>query len=338
MPELDSRRFYAELEAGTIRPVYWLSGENGWERDRAAARIKAAVKPDEFNFDSFYGDRDGGADIAQAASSAPVFAERRLVLVRRAGALKADGREAVSEYLKNPLESTCLVLVAGGGEGGGRKGPRGPSLSALAAQAGAAVEFEALRPQEAQKWAAARAGEMGAKLPPEAAETLVESSGADLSALENEIAKLAAYKDGAAITSEDVLQCLGYAREAEPFALSDAISAGDGARALRAIDAALAAGEEPVVLLAMMAKYAERMLRVKIMLSAGMEQGRIAAELGVKPYYAGRLAAEGKARSERSLFAALNRLLEADAALKSSSGSPAAVLKSAALAQHFLIE
>jgi len=74
------------------------------------------------------------------------------------------------------------------------------------------------------------------------------------------------------------------------------------------------------------------MLRVKLMLSSGMEQGRIAAELGVKPYYVSRLAAESRARSERSLVNALNKLLEVDAALKSSSGAPAALLKSAALA------
>jgi len=330
MPDIDSSRLYAELERETFHPVYWLAGENVYERDRAVEKIKAAVNPDDFNYDVFYGDRDDGAAIVQAASSAPVFVDRRMVLVRRAGGLKADSREAIAAYLQNPLETTCLVFVAGGGEGR-QKGPRGESISKLASKCGASVEFEPPSPQSVQKWAAAYAKKLGANLSPQAAQTLEESVGGDMFALENEIAKLAAYKNGAEITPHDALECLGFTKEENPFELSNAISSNNGALAMRIIDKELAAGGEPIALLAMMAKYAERMLRVKLMVSSGMAQNQIAAELGVKPYYVSRLAAESRMRSERALSAALNKLLEADSALKTSSGNPAAMLKSIAL-------
>jgi DNA polymerase-3 subunit delta len=337
MPELRPEELYRELKNGQLRPVYWLAGENAYERNKAADAIRAAVKPDEFNLDVFYGDSDSGSAVVQAASSLPTFADSRLVLVRRATGFKTDDREAIAEYLQNPLASTCLVLVAGSaGEVSGRRGGKaGTSLPKLSASAGASVTFELPKERDVQDFARKLAVQHKLVFAPQALDTLAEACGSDMHALENEIAKLALYRHGAKgeVSPQDVLNSLGFSHEENPFALTNALGERDGLAAARIIDRSIAAGDEPIAMLAMVAKYVEQMLKIKRMLGAGMSEGQIASELGFHPYRVKMLASQSRAYAdEKTLFGALYKILEADSQLKSSSAEPAPVLKSIVLA------
>ena len=336
MPEIGPGELLRELKNGKLRPVYWLAGENAYERNKAAEEIKAVVNPSEFNLDVLYGDRDTGAAVVQAATSPPAFAENRLVLVRRATGFKADDKEAIAAYLQNPLDSTCLVLVAGAaGEVSGKRGRGGVSLPKVAASVGASVSFDPPTAQSAEEFARKLAAKLKLSLSPQALDTLVEACGSDLNALENETTKLSLYKHGVsgAVSADDVLECLGYTRDENPFALTNALGARDGLQAARVIDRSIAAGDEPIGMLAMVARYVEQMIKIRRMLDAGMTQGQITTELAFNPYRVKRLAEESSAYSdERVLLNALYKILEADAQLKSSSAEPAVLLKSIVLA------
>ncbi|TLY15991.1 MAG: hypothetical protein E6K69_05015, partial [Nitrospirae bacterium] len=85
-------------------------------RDQAVATIKAAVlggaDGEDFNYDVLYGDESDAAEILARATEAPMFGERRLVMVKAADRLPARDRDALLPYLDHPCDSTTLVFVA----------------------------------------------------------------------------------------------------------------------------------------------------------------------------------------------------------------------------------
>ena len=55
------------------------------------------------------------ATVLNAAGSPPFMTEHRVVVVRDAGALMAGDVDGIVRYLDDPLDTTILVFVAGGG-------------------------------------------------------------------------------------------------------------------------------------------------------------------------------------------------------------------------------
>ncbi|MFM8551036.1 MAG: DNA polymerase III subunit delta, partial [Nitrospiraceae bacterium] len=117
-------------------PLYLVTGEKrGFRKDsfevddylvdQAVAAIKGAVLTgsagdeggdggtDAFNYDLLYGDETDASDILAKAGEAPVFAARRLILIKSADKLPAAEGEKLLDYLAEPCETTALVFVAG---------------------------------------------------------------------------------------------------------------------------------------------------------------------------------------------------------------------------------
>src|SRR2546425_10589772 len=112
-----------QLAAGDFASLYLIVGEEAVLRDDAVAAIWAAVLGlDEanigvFNSDVVYGDETEAAEILTFCGSLPLFATRRLVVVKEVGGLRAHETERLLQYLKEPVETTCLVLTGGKGDG-----------------------------------------------------------------------------------------------------------------------------------------------------------------------------------------------------------------------------
>src|SRR2546426_4715539 len=111
-----------QLAAGDFAPLYLIVGEEAVLRDDAVAAIRAAVLGlDEanigvFNSDVVYGDETEAAEILTFCGSLPLFATRRLVVVKEVGGLRAHETERLLPYLKEPVETTCLVVTGGEGD------------------------------------------------------------------------------------------------------------------------------------------------------------------------------------------------------------------------------
>ncbi|HWV46187.1 MAG TPA: hypothetical protein VN039_09245, partial [Nitrospira sp.] len=110
---------YVQLESALkqqgLGSLYLVVGEEDLLRDSALASVKRAAlgsEGDEFNYELFYGDEAGGADIRNSVAAVPVFAERRLVVVKAAEKLNARESELLLDCVKNPIDSTTLVFVS----------------------------------------------------------------------------------------------------------------------------------------------------------------------------------------------------------------------------------
>ena len=95
--------------------LYLVVGEEDLLRDTAVSALTQAVlgvDGDAFNCEQFYGDEASGADIRNSIAAVPVFATRRLVVVKATEKLNARESEPLLECVNNPVESTTVVFVS----------------------------------------------------------------------------------------------------------------------------------------------------------------------------------------------------------------------------------
>lgn len=302
-------------------PLYLIVGEEDLLRDAALAAIKSAVLGDggEFNYDLFYGDDASGVDVLTCASEMPVFAERRVVVVKAAEKLPSRESEVLLDFLKQPVETTTLVFVSAKLDGRLK-------FSQALGRAAVVIDCAPLREAPAASWVARDAERLGLRLEDQAAQVLKEVAGESLYRVRRELEKLASYvPSGRAVTAADVHLLRGLEPGASVFDLTLAIAESHRGRALSILARNLEAGEAPLRILGSLAWQYRRLWKMKELLAIGGRDGEVARTLRMDPMkvrsFLGRF-------SEEHLQTALRLFLEADAQLKGGSGShPRVVLE-----------
>jgi len=197
--------------------------------------------------------------VVDAAQTPPFLTDRRVVVAR--GIERFSGAEAVRPlvaYLADPLPTTTLVLVAGGG--------RLPaSLSDAVKKAGGVVtDTDAPGGKARQGWLDGHFQDAAVRLDAGARAAVVARLGEDVHRLEALLDTLeAAYGAGARLHEDDVEPYLGEAGAVPPWELTDAIDRGDTAAALDRLHRLMGAGERhPLALMAVLQSHYQRMLRL----------------------------------------------------------------------------
>lgn len=167
-------------------------------------------------------------------------------------------------------------------------------------------------------WIRARGQKYRLKLDAAAVADLAEFVGDDLRQLDQELLKLRDYApDGRPITRGDVRRLVPATRAANVFDLVEALGAGDGATAGRLMRHALDAdGEQPLRLLALIARQYRLLIQAKALQAQGLKPPEIAQELRVPEWTAPKLLAQAGRHSFVQLEQAMERLAAADEAIK----------------------
>ncbi len=252
-----------QLAAGDLAPLYFVVGEEAPLRDDAVAAIRAAVLgPDDanvgaFNSDVVYGDETEAAEILALCGNLPMFATRRLVVVKEVGALGVRETERLLPYLEAPVETTCLVLT------GGKVDGRVKFFQALK-QAAVSVDCTPLDARELPAWVQDRAGALGLRLDEAARGLLIEASGGDLGVVCREMEKLAVYvAPNTRVTAADVAAVQGADTGGSVHDLIDALQRRDRVGSLRFLGKVLDAGEPPLKVLGFLAACWRNMWRAR---------------------------------------------------------------------------
>ena len=280
------RNLIEEAKAGSFQPVYLLMGEEPYYPELLCSAILENCLQDwekDFNELVCYGaDVDADAVIT-AARRFPMMAERQLVVVKEAQAMKT--LEDLALYCQKPLDSTVLVILLHGASADKRK-----ALYKSVLKNGVVVESLPLRDYEAEQWVAGYYQERGLSIHPEAVKLLVEAAGTDLGKIAVETEKmLKNLPEGVKeVTPEDIEQNVGVSRQFSIFELTKALSYKDAARA---VTVAARIGEAPKFFMpmAVSALYLHfyRILKYNALIQAG-RGGDTAAKakiLGVNPYF-----------------------------------------------------
>jgi DNA polymerase III subunit delta len=196
------------------------------------------------------------AAVADGCATPPFLVDRRVVVVRDIGRFGADEVAPLLAYLDDPLPTTALVLVAGGGQ-------IAPKLLAKVKAAGRVVAAK-VDTRQPWDWARERLRRAPVRLDGGAETMLRDHLGEDVSRVVPLIDVLvAAYGEGAALSAEDVEPYLGEAGSVTPWAFTDAIDSGRTDSALDALRRLLGSGERhPLEVLAILRTHVQGRLRV----------------------------------------------------------------------------
>ena len=304
-----------ELADGRIAAIYLILGEEAFLRDAAVAAIRKAVLAAEytdatFNSDFVYGDETDAQEILTLCDSLPVFAPRRLVVVRDVGALRARETERLLSYLSSPVETTCLVLV------GDRVDGRLKFFQALRAVA-VVVDCSRLDEWAMSSWIQQQSASLGLGLDEPARDALAQGSGGDLAVMQREIEKLVAYvMPNARVVAADVEAVRGADRGGTVWDLLEAAGAKDRRRALRVLTKVLEAGEPPLRLLGLLASHWRQVWKAREQLARRVPAPALARLIGVPPFRIPGLVKQARLFSDAELLRCFEAFREADSLLK----------------------
>jgi len=313
----------ADLRKETIAPVYVLFGEEDYLVDEAVdAIIAAAIGTGDrgFNLDVVYGGDTDGRDIVARASSFPMMAGRRVVVVRDADRMSARDTEILSAYVERPSPTTCLVLV--GEKPDFRKKP-----FSFVRKAGAAIEFRHLFENQIPAWVTDHVARGGRRIDAEAAKLLAASTGTSLRGVTNELDKLAVYLgERKVIGEDDVCAVVGVSKEFTVFELQKAIGLHQTARAVTILSHMIEERKQVPVVIASLTTYFTTLWKLYEIRRQGVSVGEKTAAARIHPYFIAQNAQALETTSVPEIERAILHLARADQLTKSVSGDPMQVM------------
>ena len=175
-----------DIKARKFAPVYYLMGDEDYYIDKLSnAIVDAALSEEErdFNLDILYGSEADTDKVIELAHAYPMMAERRVVLIREAQAIRSlEGLEA---YLAHLTPTTVLVFCHKHGRLDMRKAA-GKAIQ----QVGIVFESKRLYDNQLAPFVAQYFRKHNTDIEPQAVQMLVGHIGADLCRLTTEMDKL----------------------------------------------------------------------------------------------------------------------------------------------------
>jgi DNA polymerase III subunit delta len=234
--------------------------------------------------DEFDGEEYELRAVVDAAQTPPFLTERRVVVARDIGRFTADEVAPLVDYLGDPLPTTDLVLVAGGGR---LTKAVNDALKRSGAESIATAPPSRARDREA--WIANEATTRGVKLSTAAVNVIAERLGEDVGRVDGILATLAGtFGTSRQLTPADVEPFLGEAGDVPPWALTDALDAGETATALGLLARMTRAGRHPLQVMAVLHNHYVRLARLDGV--DAQSEAEAAQTLGIKPGYPARKA------------------------------------------------
>jgi DNA polymerase-3 subunit delta len=254
--------------------------------------------------------------VVDACLTPPFLIDQRVVVVREAGRLLTADVPRLVEVVNDPLPSTVLILVGGGGT------VPAALVKAITA-AGKVIDVSVNRPGDRKAWLHEHLRHAPVKLEPQAAQLLGQHVGEDLGRVEGLLGALAAaYGPGARISVADLEPYLGEAGNVARYEITDAIDRGDAAAALGVLHRMTDAGglSAVEVLFSLHRHYANMLALDGATISSGEEAAQL---LSVSSAFVGKKALEQSRRlGSARIGHAIELLADADLDVKGASGLP----------------
>jgi DNA polymerase-3 subunit delta len=318
MPTVTKEELWRNLKGGKVGPLYLLFGPEDYLRDAAARAVAdAALKGAalrEFNESSF---SLTSADVQHALAAAeqlPMMAERRVVRVTDFAKLREADEEALVRYLSRPVESSVVLFIADDLD-------KRRKLSKTLLEICTSVEFAALNDSELASWARDRLKHLGANTDERTLRQIIALTGASVRQLSTELEKLStAALPGGHVTMEMVDALVGRSRELSNFELTDRLIARDRRRALETLSKLLDDGAEPVMLIGLLASSYHRLALAKDLMSRGAAEQEVFRVVNMPFHQRKEFLATARRADSNELARRIQRIAEADLAIKTSLG------------------
>ena len=287
----------SSLKQGRRYGCILLEGEEEYTKRLAVEALKGTVGQDfpDMNISSL---RDPAPDeLIAAAETVPFMSERRLVIVKDSTLLSGKvtefdeekALEKMEEYLPRiPAETTVVFVLRG-------KADERRRMVKLLRKHALCVTCARPTDGEAQKWLSQEAKKRGKTLPGPAAAAMVFTVGPSMDTLSGELEKLVSYTEGRnGITEEDIRAVAIPTREARVFDLANSLLAGDGKQAFLLKRRLILDGDQPLMLLNLLAEQCRRVYYTAEMLRDGKSEAEIKETLGIPDFAVRSAVASGR--------------------------------------------
>jgi len=251
--------------------------------------------------------------VVDACLTPPFLIDRRVVVVRDAGRLLTADVPRLVEVINDPLPSTVLIVVGGGGV-------LPPALTKALKAHGHIIDVTTKKAGDRKTWLAEHLRSGPVKLEPKAVDLLGHHVGEDLGRVEGLLSALsAAYGAGAKISAEDLAPYLGEAGGVPPYEWTDAIDQGAPGEALTVLHRMLASGAMvPIQVVAILHRhYASMLMLDDDHISGESEAAQI---LGTAPFLARKSLDQSRRLGSARIAAAINLVAAADLNVKGGTG------------------
>ncbi|OHA66714.1 MAG: DNA polymerase III subunit delta [Candidatus Wildermuthbacteria bacterium RIFCSPHIGHO2_02_FULL_47_12] len=258
-----------------------LHGEEPFLRARKLQDIKERYRTmhaQKFYVRVFDCAQAGTQEVLQEIRGASLFQEKKLIVLDNPFSSQDATRELVE--CKDELARTSQILVFSQEGSVDEKNP----LFLFLKEHGKAQKFSLLSGGRLQSWISQEFLRYGIKISIEVQEALAEAAGNDLWRLSNEIAKLAAYSKGAALTKHDVEELVEPIVEPEIFATIDAIAARNTKQALALLAEHEKHGDPPLRILSTIGFQFRALLAVKEMADMRLSYNDIVRKTKLHPF------------------------------------------------------
>jgi DNA polymerase-3 subunit delta len=311
----------SHLREDRLKPLYFFYGPEDFRLEKVLSSIREQALPEsarDFNLRVF--DGEGGinpGNVLDTARSLPFLSARRLIILRRMEKVAASDLEAMIPYLENPVDTTCLILVA-------VKPDFRLKFFKKVRKAACTVHFKELTDGQAVPWIRASARKMGLHISQDACRHLHDIIGNRSRVLYTELEKLHLRHGDKEIGISEIKELSIFSRMYTIFELMDEISKREKSRSLSILNRYLEEeGKDAAFrIIGMLTRQIRIMFQAKALMTGKKPRNAMAAELGVPVFVIGKVLEQARRWEERDLRRALKLLYEVDGRLKSGAQAP----------------
>jgi len=307
------------LQAGAVPGLILLYGQESYFVEKGMLSVRDAVVAPadrDFNLTQFYGKDFIVSDVLEQARTFPVFADRRLVVIKNIHEARAEQIDGLLEYVENPVPETILLLTA-------EKIDARRKFFQSFKKNGLSSEFKKIYENQLPSFVRDLAKSRNLTLTAGALKLFCKRVGTNLAEVQGELEKLVGYLGERDLADEaDVAAIVSDTRIESIFDLTDAMGQGNRSMALALLDRLLAEGQAPLMILTMMTRHFRQMWKISELMSQQVPQSEFPRRVGASPYFLKGLMQQAARFENRHYRQVFKRLLATDLALKSSGAEP----------------
>jgi len=304
------KQIVSDIKQGTIKPIYFLMGDEPYYIDAISSYIEKNVLSEEekgFNQMILYGRDVSIEDIVSNAKRYPMMAERQVVIVKEAQDLSRT-IDKLESYAANPQLTTVLVICYKY-----KKLDKRKKIYKAIDKAGVLFESKKLYDNQVPDWIRRVLSGKKYTINPKAAQMLVEFLGTDLGKINNELDKLQlVLPAGSEITPIHIEENIGISKDYNNFELRKSVGERDVLKANRIINyfAQNPKDNPTVVTVSLLYNFFSQLLQYHAL--TDKTQFSVAKALKINPFFVKEYQAAGKNYPMRKVSQVVALLREAD--------------------------
>lgn len=321
---MDARKAIKAVAAGKVAPVYVCYGSESFLMNEFVTQLTTTlVEPEhrEFAISKFDLNETPVEAVIEDAETLPFMVPRKIVIARNAtlftgakdSAKVEHNTDRLAAYLKGPADYAVLVFTVSADKLDERK-----KIVKALKETDALVPCLNVTGNELTTWVKDQAARRKFTFDSGAAEQIILYTGGHLQALESEMEKLSLYVgEGGRVSAALVDELVTRSLERNVFLLIEDIVQLRLDKALATLDELLKMKEEPIKIVALLARQFRILLQVKELAGQGYSHQQIASQIGQHPYAVKLADGQSRKYDVARLSGILARLADLDFKMKS---------------------